>query len=159
MVHSHKLSNFDLISLLSTIVVAYFLSDYTQLSKNLTKEANELNNTRKSNTSFLIFNRTPKAGSETIWGLLDNLQEFNNFTSYSDSPEVKKERGRENTFLTLENGIVVNDQTTSVSLFPPLFFPGKGEKIIVYPGIPGNSREKINSIFDPLDHFFLVFVH
>ena len=29
-------------------------------------------------------------GSETIWSLIDRLAKVNNFTSYSDSPEVKE---------------------------------------------------------------------
>jgi hypothetical protein len=35
------------------------------------------------------------AGSETMWALLDKLSKINNFTSYSDSAEVKQVRQQE----------------------------------------------------------------
>ena len=81
MVVFNKFSNFDIVSLFSTICLAYLLTDLTKLRKKIDNEANSLNNTKRSNTSFLIFNRTPKAGSETVWGMMDILQSFNNFTS------------------------------------------------------------------------------
>ena len=45
------------------------------------------------NTSLLIFNRNPKAASETIWTLLEKLSKPNQFNCYTDSPEAKKDRG------------------------------------------------------------------
>ena len=48
----------------------------------------------------MIFNSTPKAGSETIWNLLEHLSEPNNFSFYTNDPELKKQRGSENPFLT-----------------------------------------------------------
>jgi hypothetical protein len=50
----------------------------------------DLNNTNNADQSGLIFNRNPKCGSETMWALLDKLAVHNNFTSYSDSKEVKE---------------------------------------------------------------------
>ena len=100
MVFLNKLNSWDILSLLSTLFVAYYLTDYTKLIEKIEKEANVLNNTKKSNQSVLVFNRTPKAGSETIWNLLDFLSKPNNFSSYSDSSEVKKQRGSENCFLS-----------------------------------------------------------
>ena len=100
MVFFDKLKNWDILSLLSTVFVAYYLTDYKELIERIDKEANELNNTKKSNQSVLVFNRTPKAGSETIWNLLDFLSKPNNFGSYSDSQELKGQRGYENCYLT-----------------------------------------------------------
>ena len=81
MVVFNKISNFDIVSVFSTICVAYLVTDFIKLRKKIDTEADLLNNTRRSNQSFLIFNRTPKAGSETVWGMMDFLQHFNNFTS------------------------------------------------------------------------------
>ena len=47
----------------------------------------------------MIFNSTPKTGSDTIWTLLDYLSTQNNFSSYTNSYKVKKQRGFENIFL------------------------------------------------------------
>ncbi len=42
----------------------------------------------------------PKVGSEMIWSLIDRLSVTNGFNSFSDSGEVKAQRGTENTYLT-----------------------------------------------------------
>ena len=99
---STKLNNFDFFSLFCTIFIAYYGTDYIKLTKQIQEQASELNITKKLNTSVLMFNRTPKAGSETLWGLIDILANKNNFTSCSDSAEEKKRRGSENTFLSYE---------------------------------------------------------
>ena len=96
---STKLNNFDFFSLFCTIFIAYYVTDYIKLNKQIKEQASELNITKKLNTSVLMFNRTPKAGSETLWGLIDILANRNNFTSCSDSAEEKKKRGSENTFM------------------------------------------------------------
>ena len=95
----HKLTLLDLFSLTCALIVAILLSERFQLKRQISDEADSLNNTKNSNQSLLIFNRTPKAGSETVWELLDQLQYFNNFSSASDSGEVKKSRGYENTYM------------------------------------------------------------
>ena len=46
-----------------------------------------------------LFNRVPKVGSEMIWSLIDRLSAVNGFNSFSDSQEVKDQRGGENNFL------------------------------------------------------------
>jgi len=89
----------DCITIICALVIAFLLSDYTKLKENISNEAKLLNNTQHANQSFIIFNRVPKAGSETLWGLLDRLQYGNNFSSYSDSQEAKRIRGNENTLL------------------------------------------------------------
>ena len=83
MVFFDKIKNWDILSLLCTVFVAYYLTDYKELIERIEKETNELNNTKKSNQSVLVFNRTPKAGSETIWNLLDFLVLFNSLVSFS----------------------------------------------------------------------------
>jgi hypothetical protein len=58
-----------------------------------------LNNTANADQEGLIFNRVPKVGSETIWSLIDRLAFKNGFNSFSDSMEVKNQRGGENNYL------------------------------------------------------------
>ena len=72
----------DLISVISALIIAYLLSDYSKLKENISNEANLLNNTRFSNQSVVVFNRVPKAGSEMLWTLMDKLQFINNFNGY-----------------------------------------------------------------------------
>ena len=72
----------DYITIICALVIAFLLSDYTKLKENISNEAKLLNNTQHANQSFIIFNRVPKAGSETLWGLLDRLQFGNKFSSY-----------------------------------------------------------------------------
>ena len=72
----------DLISLISALIIAYLLSDYSKLKENISIEANLLNNTRFSNQSVVVFNRVPKAGSEMLWTLIDKIQFINDFNSY-----------------------------------------------------------------------------
>ena len=72
----------DLISIISALIIAYLLSDYSKLKENISIEANLLNNTRFSNQSVVVFNRVPKAGSEMLWTLIDKIQFINKFNSY-----------------------------------------------------------------------------
>ena len=72
----------DLISVISALIIAYLLSDYSKLKENISIEANLLNNTRFSNQSVVVFNRVPKAGSEMLWTLIDKIQFINKFNSY-----------------------------------------------------------------------------
>ena len=51
-----------------------------------------LNNTNNSNDTFLIFNRVPKAGTESLMNLLDILASKNNFTAGKDDEDLKKMR-------------------------------------------------------------------
>ena len=97
-----KDKKWDIFSILCAILAAYFLQNYADLKRHLALESGALNNTQYANQSFLIFNRVPKAGSETLWGLLDILAKQNGFISYSDSAEVKQQRGAENTFLNYD---------------------------------------------------------
>ena len=89
----------DLLIIVCAALTGYFLQNYSNLKRSLDLESGALNNTKYANQSFLIFNRVPKAGSETLWGLLDILANHNGFQSYSDSAEVKNQRGSENCYL------------------------------------------------------------
>ena len=72
----------DLITLTCALVIAFLLSDYSKLKENISNEAKLLNNTCRANQSFIIFNRVPKAGTETLWSVIDRLQWINKFHSY-----------------------------------------------------------------------------
>ena len=93
---------FAAISVVITIIV--YQRHFTQYKKELRTQQTILNNTIVSDQSYLVFNRVPKAGSEMLWTLIDQLADKNNFTSYSDSPKAKEQRGAENTYLTTRDG-------------------------------------------------------
>ena len=63
----------DAVTLVSVICISILLPDYTSVQNNLRNEANLLNNTHHANKSFVFFNRVPKAGTETLWSLIDFL--------------------------------------------------------------------------------------
>jgi hypothetical protein len=71
-----KIQLVDVILVMSAIAFGYLYSDYRGLHSHLAEEANSLNNTQFANQSGMIFNRVPKAGSETIWGLIDLLGKY-----------------------------------------------------------------------------------
>lgn len=98
-VNSKRVQLLDFVIILSTVVIGILYSEYSNLSGSLQSHADSLNVTKFLNQSGLFFNRNPKAGSETIWGLIDRLAIVNNFNGYSDSPEVKAIRGGENTYM------------------------------------------------------------
>ena len=51
-----------------------------------------LNNTITANETFLIFNRVPKAGTESLMELLVILAQLNNYTAAADDGELKAKR-------------------------------------------------------------------
>ena len=77
-----EISAIDYLALLCLVLVTWLLCYQTRLQSEISLEANELNNTKYANQSFLIFNRVPKAGSETLWSLIDKLAKRNNFQRY-----------------------------------------------------------------------------
>ena len=115
-------SDFNLwntITAITVLIIAILLKDYHQFSNQLANEATKLNNTIKANRTVLVFNRTPKAGSESLWKLIDILANQNNFLSMSDSQELKKKRG-ENTILKTKeqreyyvNGILAHEDVNT----------------------------------------------
>ena len=97
---SGKFSTIDVIIMLSISLTAFIFQDYTKLRNQLKSEAQILNNTEKANQTFVIFNRVPKAGTNTLWELLDAISKRQNFkfTSLGDSALLKDKRG-ENTIM------------------------------------------------------------
>lgn len=93
-----KLKISDILTFCCLICVSVLFQDYQDLEKNMKNEGNLLNNSLSLNESFIIFNRVPKAGSETLWKMLDILGANNHFKVYADDPEMKNQRG-ENTFI------------------------------------------------------------
>ena len=69
----------DLISVISALIIAYLLSDYSKLKENISIQANLLNNTRFSNQSVVVFNRVPKCGSMFLTTLCYKLGTKNKF--------------------------------------------------------------------------------
>ena len=92
----------ETITCICAIIIAVLFPNYIQLKSDILKETFNLNGTVNGNQSFLCFNRVPKAGSETLWTILDKLGPRNGFKSFSDSQKVKKSRGAENTFMQYE---------------------------------------------------------
>ena len=87
---SVRLKWLDCIIIISAVISAMLYPQRRSLRILLMNQKNTLNITSQANTSFLIFNRNPKAASQTIWKLLDKLQYPNHFYSSHDSFEVKK---------------------------------------------------------------------
>ena len=90
MILSEKVQIPDIIIVICAICVALMYPYQINIKKELQDESNHLNITSKFNSSFLLFNRTPKSGTKTIVKLLALLQKINNFTSYTDDHEAKK---------------------------------------------------------------------
>ncbi|TRY71670.1 hypothetical protein TCAL_12114 [Tigriopus californicus] len=93
----------DICSFISLLGAIYFYQVTQDLVNDLSqyRQAN-LNITESLDQEGVVFNRVPKVGSEMFWAILDKLATLNNFTSYSDSPEVKRKRKSENTFLATQ---------------------------------------------------------
>ena len=114
----------DFVTILCIIVISQLYPEYSDLNKNLQNEANLLNNTHEANATFLIFNRVPKAGTETLMGLLDLLSYRNNFTASVDNKELKDKRG-ENTYITkaeIKNYVKLFDGHENVKMNFPLSY-------------------------------------
>ena len=99
-----KFSTLDVIFVISCGLATYLFQDYTKLKANLQSKASLLNNTAKANQSFMIFNRVPKAGTNTLWEVIDvvAINQNHTFKSLGDSGKLKEARG-ENTFMFEEN--------------------------------------------------------
>ena len=68
-----KFNLWDFISALTVLIFAVLLRKYREVSSELSTEASKLNNTAKANQTVLVFNRTPKAGSESLWELIGQI--------------------------------------------------------------------------------------
>ena len=95
-----KFSTIDVIFVISAGLAALLFQDYAKLRNHLKSEALTLNNTEKANQSFVIFNRVPKAGTNTLWEVIDGVAKLQNYTfaSLGDNEKLKDKRG-ENTIL------------------------------------------------------------
>ncbi len=65
------LSMIDVIVVVGMVAAAVTFSSYRRLRDDLAIEAMALNNTPNNNQTAVIFNRNPKAASETVWTLID----------------------------------------------------------------------------------------
>lgn len=92
----------DLLTCAICVVLAFAAQQYYSLQREIDDyRLSDLNNTGRSDhdQEGLIFNRVPKVGSEMIWALIDQLAKVNQFNSFSDSMDVKNQRGGENNFM------------------------------------------------------------
>ena len=101
---SGKFSTLDVIFVISCGLATFLFQDYAKLKAKLQSKASLLNNTAKANQSFMIFNRVPKAGTNTLWEVIDvvAINQNHTFKSLGDSGKLKEARG-ENTFMFEEN--------------------------------------------------------
>ena len=99
-----KFSTLDVIFVISCGLTTFLFQDYAKLKAKLQSKASLLNNTAKANQSFMIFNRVPKAGTNTLWEVIDvvAINQNHTFKSLGDSGKLKEARG-ENTFMFEEN--------------------------------------------------------
>ena len=75
-------------SLTAVLVYRYY---HQQYQKDILWHRLKLNNTVSSDPSYLIFNRTPKTGSQTVRGIILILSSFNGFMLYKGKDQkVKK---------------------------------------------------------------------
>ena len=104
---SFVMSNFmtsptTLITIISLGLFIQFSLDSRQLYLELALEKVTLNNTRKAEANLVFFNRVPKVGSQTMISLLQRMQQFNNFTHFTDSAELKAQFGEKTTLRSVE---------------------------------------------------------
>ena len=92
MVNKKTMAFVDTISLFCVVALAWLYSEYGELLKKFENEKYSINNTISANETFLIFNRVPKAGTETLMELLEILGQLNNFTAAKDDEDLKKVR-------------------------------------------------------------------
>lgn len=146
----------ELITVSCVIILSTLLPDWLILRKEIHNEANLLNNTHDANQSFVIFNRVPKAGSETLWSLLDKLGKINNFTSYSDDQQLKKNRGFENTLMPPSEQLsyvnIFKDPVTYNASFPCSYV--KHINFINFEEFNYTNPIYINMVRDPIERVF-----
>ena len=74
-------------SLTAVLVYRYYHQPY---QKDILWHRMKLNNTISSDPSYLIFNRTPKTGSQTVRGIIRILSSFNGFLLYKGKDQTPK---------------------------------------------------------------------
>merc|ERR1712038_1418123 len=92
MCEKSKLNTIDVVAIIGIVLTCWLMLDYVRIQSDIEKEADSLNNTKFANQSLMIFNRVPKAGTETLWGLIDVLAYLNNFTVFQDNADLKDMR-------------------------------------------------------------------
>ncbi|CAB4055297.1 UST [Lepeophtheirus salmonis] len=85
---------------LSLGVFYNLISTWREINNAIETERFKLNITPSLQEDILLFNRVPKVGSQTVWGIIDKLARLNNFNSTIDNLKLKALRGGENVYLT-----------------------------------------------------------
>ena len=94
----------DMIAWVSLTITMLVYKYYYQPYRNeILLRQRQLNNTIKSDQSYLIFNRVPKAGSQTIRRIIRVLAPINGFTLYKGIDTREYRKASEKYFLSEED--------------------------------------------------------
>ena len=94
----------DIIACVSlTIAMLVYRYHYQPYRDEILLRQRELNNTMKSDQSYIIFNRVPKAGSQTIRRIIRVLAPINNFNLYKGLDTREYRKASEKYFLSEED--------------------------------------------------------
>ena len=86
-----NVKSIDLIACVSSLTAVLVYRYYHQpYQKDILWHRMKLNNTISSDPSYLIFNRTPKTGSQTVRGIIRILSSFNGFLLYKGKDQTPK---------------------------------------------------------------------
>ena len=86
-----------------TITMLVYKYYYQPYRNEILLRQRQLNNTIKSDQSYLIFNRVPKAGSQTIRRIIRVLAPINGFTLYKGIDTREYRKASEKYFLSEED--------------------------------------------------------
>ena len=106
----------DIIAFLSLILtMAVYKYYYQPFRDKVLWHQVKLNNTIRSNQSYLIFNRVPKAGSQTVQGLIRVLSKINGFNLYNGQDSWDYKHSSEKYFLSEKDKRIHIDMWTGLN--------------------------------------------
>ena len=106
----------DIVAFLSLILTMIVYKYYYQPFRDkILLHQVKLNNTIRSNQSYLIFNRVPKAGSQTVQGLIRVLSKINGFNLYNGKDSWDYKHSSEKYFLSENDKRVHVDMWTGLN--------------------------------------------
>ena len=106
----------DIIACLSLIMTMFVYKYYYQPFRDkILWHQLKLNNTIRSNQTYLIFNRVPKAGSQTLNGLIRVLSKLNGFNLYNGLDSWDYKHPSEKYFLSEKDKRIHIDMWTGLN--------------------------------------------